>query len=58
MTADGNALWTRMSDLRRGAYAGISPLRVFDVLAWMDGSGNADRVRAGRPVDAPVQPPE
>ncbi|GAC1601876.1 MAG: hypothetical protein NVS3B6_12340 [Pseudarthrobacter sp.] len=43
--ADNNALWNLLISLREAAGFGaeVPILRVFDVLAWMDGSGNSER---------------
>ncbi len=46
LTHDDRALHGRLQEIRRAAGLGeeVSPLRVFDVLAWMDGSGKAQAV--------------
>lgn len=46
LTADHHALWKRLLTLhqRAGLAEAVSGLRVFDVLAWMDGSGRSDRL--------------
>ncbi|WP_139346535.1 DUF6308 family protein [Sinomonas mesophila] len=43
--AEDNALWNRLIRLREAAGLGVEVpiMRVFDVLAWMDGSGNSER---------------
>ncbi|GMA21524.1 DUF6308 family protein [Arsenicicoccus piscis] len=52
LTNDGGALQERLLDLRSkaGLSDDVSALRVFDVLVWMDGSGNADRVLRGQEI--------
>lgn len=52
LVADGKALWKRLVHLRDQAGLGpeVSVLRVFDVLAWMDGSGNSELVLRGMPI--------
>ncbi|GAA3632886.1 DUF6308 family protein [Microlunatus ginsengisoli] len=54
LRADHRWLQRHLLELRAAAGLGehISPLRVFDVLAWMDGSGNAER--AIRPGQQPL----
>ena len=45
LTADNRALQKRLLRVRAaaGLDEAVSALRVFDVLAWMDGSGNSDK---------------
>lgn len=52
LRANGRELHARLSGLREGAGLSeeVSVLRVFDVLAWMDGSGNTARVLRGHPI--------
>ncbi len=56
--ADDGALWKRLVHLRGAAKLDhrVSVLRVFDVLAWMEGSGNAAKLN--QPIVAPDEPPE
>ena len=50
LTRNNHALHHRLLDCRAdaGLNACISALRVFDVLAWMDGTGNSDRILASQ----------
>ncbi|MCG7320845.1 DUF6308 family protein [Arsenicicoccus bolidensis] len=52
LTADGGQIHDRLLRLRSraGLPEAVTALRVFDVLAWMDGSGNAERVLANQPI--------
>ncbi|MGD8151040.1 DUF6308 family protein [Ornithinimicrobium sp. Y1694] len=55
LRAHERALWNHLVDLRSraGIPEAVSPLRVFDVLAWMDGTGNSDRVLEGEAISTP-----
>lgn len=46
LVADDRGLHERLLRIRAAAGLGasVSALRIFDVLAWMDGSGNTDRI--------------
>lgn len=46
LRAENGALWRHLHELRDAALLGeeVTALRVFDVLAWMDGSGHADNL--------------
>lgn len=52
LRANDQRLWRHLRALRTaaGLPESVSTLRVFDVLAWMDGSGNAIRVLEGQPI--------
>ncbi len=52
LNKDEKALWNRLVHLREQADLSpyVSVLRVFDVLAWMEGSGNSGRVLRGEPI--------
>lgn len=52
LTAEGDELHHRLLRLRSeaGLSEAVTALRVFDVLAWMDGSGNSQRVLADKPI--------
>lgn len=56
LSANERALWNRLVEAREAAGLSetVSVLRVFDVLAWMDGSGNSERVREGDPISIDV----
>ncbi|AXH96616.1 hypothetical protein DV701_11225 [Ornithinimicrobium avium] len=59
LTAQESLLWNRLLHLRQasGLSECVTPLRIFDVLAWMDGSGNTRRVLEGQSIlrEAPSQ---
>ena len=48
LTADGGRLQEHLLSLRgdAGLPDGVSALRVFDVIAWLDGSGKAQKILA------------
>lgn len=52
LNTDDKALWNRLVHLREQANLNpyVSVLRVFDVLAWMEGSGNSERVLRGESI--------
>jgi hypothetical protein len=56
--AENNALWNRLIRLREDAGLGVEVpiLRVFDVLAWMDGSGNSERALGNGVIVDPFDP--
>lgn len=52
---DGQALHKHLVGLREaaGLSEAVSAIRIFDVLAWIEGTDNAARVMAGQPVVGP-----
>lgn len=60
LRADDRRLWDRLVRLHARAElpAEVSVLRVFDVLAWMDGSGNTERAKLHESIVAPDEPAE
>lgn len=52
LTAQERRLWRRLLELRQasGLSEAISPLRILDALAWMDGTDNTGRVLGGQTI--------
>lgn len=57
LIAEDHALWGQLERLKVQADlpSSVPTVRVFDVLAWMDGTGNSDRVIAGSEIRASVR---
>lgn len=56
LTANDRRLWKHLAELKAsaGLDSAVPVLRVFDVLAWMDGTGNSSKALAGDEIESTV----